>query len=401
MLSSKKGKEAWIEPIVNRESKKIEFRAHNSGTKDQIAEAKKGTKGGRGANFLCLLSGSAITPEYVKRMSSSGKMGQMLIGIAAKAKNGRVFLTPTEADEKIALTVEKPVMPTVKLPNHSQYVGVLGYGFEEFSELFSARQTLALKTFSGLVGEAKKLIVDDLNLRAAIQPELWTADKIDEYAKAVSLYLGFCVSKSADYWSNLCTWRSDPKNLGIGHVFSRQAIPMVWDFAEGNPFSDSSGNFLVSLDWIVRVIRALPAERFGKIIQADAQSVKYPPGTAISTDPPYYDNIPYADISDFFYIWLRIALRDLYPTEFSTLAVPKMEELVADRMRLQRSYYAFKQSEIDERRISSSGWATFFRQILELVIQWLEHGPCEPKWRIEHGCIWHQRARQLGRPRLP
>lgn len=394
MLSSKKGKEAWIEPIVNRRMGTFEFKAHNTGTKEQITEAKKGTKGGRGANFVCLLSGSAITPEYVKRMSSSGKMGQMLIGVAAKAKSGRIFVTPTKEMEEVAFEVPEHIVPSVKLPNHSQYVGVLGYGFEEFSDLFSRRQTHALMTFSSLVEDAYAQILDDFSKISKASGEQ-EDDWIAHYAKAVSLYLGFCVSKSSDYWSSLCTWRSDPKNLGVGHVFSRQAIPMVWDFAEGNPFSDSSGNFLVSLDWIVRVIRALPASGFGKIAQIDAQSIEYPSNIAISSDPPYYDNIPYADISDFFYLWLRLALRKIYPESFATLAVPKMEELVADRVRhggadtadsffldgMKRAisqmseqssdaypatiYYAFKQHEIAEEGISSAGWATFLQAILE------------------------------------
>lgn len=386
MLSSKKGKEAWIEPVVDRANKTITYKAHNSGTTEQLNSAKKGSKAGRGASFECLLSNSAITPEYVKKMSSTGRMKEILIGVAAKGRTGRIFVTPTNEMEEIARSAPDVEIPAIKLPNHSQYVGVLGYGFSTFSDLFTVRQLHALKVFSGLVSSVYKQIISDNQDK---DPSL-----SQDYARAICLYLGFCVSKSSDYWSSLCTWRSDPKNLGVGHVFSRQAIPMVWDFAEANPFSDSSGNFLVSLDWIVRVVRALPAGEFGQIDQADAQNIEYPPDVVISTDPPYYDNIPYADISDFFYLWLRQSLKDLYPAEFSTLAVPKLEELVADRVRhgdatsadsfflsgmtsamrkmVEQSsslfptaiYYAFKQSDIEEEGVSSSGWATFLQAIM-------------------------------------
>ncbi|RJK99087.1 DUF1156 domain-containing protein [Paracoccus aestuarii] len=398
MLSSKPGKEAWIEPKVDRSNKTITFVAHNAGTKSEIAKAKEGTKAGRGANFRCLLSDSAITSEYVKRVAQSGGMGQMLIAIATEGKNGRVFVSPTAAQETVAVDVERQRAPGIALPNHSQYVGVLGYGFETFGDLFTSRQLVALNAFSDLISEVRAQILIDAvaaGLQVDAEPLRLGGLGAQAYADAVSVYLGFCVSKSADYWSNLCTWRSDPKNLGVGHVFARQAIPMVWDFAEANPFSKSSGNFLTSLDWIVRVVRELPGTTSGEIRQVDAQSVDYPVGSVISTDPPYYDSIPYADISDFFYSWIRGALRPTFPDQLNTIAVPKMEELVADRMRhggadaaeaffltgmtsaISRMcghsspdypaaiYYAFKQSEVEQEGISSTGWATFLQAIME------------------------------------
>ncbi|MBC53308.1 MAG: hypothetical protein CMQ34_05665 [Gammaproteobacteria bacterium] len=398
MLSSKPGKEAWIEPKVDRSNKTMTFVAHNAGTKSEIAKAKEGTKAGRGANFRCLLSDSAITSEYVKRIAQSGGMGQMLIAIATEGKNGRVFVSPTAAQETVAVDVERQRAPGIALPNHSQYVGVLGYGFETFGDLFTSRQLVALNSFSDLIEEVRAQILTDAvaaGLPVDAEPLRLGGLGAQGYADAVSVYLGFCVSKSADYWSNLCTWRSDPKNLGVGHVFARQAIPMVWDFAEANPFSKSSGNFLTSLDWIVRVVRELPSTTSGEIRQVDAQSVDYPVGSVISTDPPYYDSIPYADISDFFYSWIRGALREIFPDQLNTIAVPKMEELVADRMRhggadaaeaffltgmtsaISRMcghsspdypaaiYYAFKQSEVEQEGISSTGWATFLQAIMD------------------------------------
>ncbi|RVG14954.1 DUF1156 domain-containing protein [Sinorhizobium meliloti] len=398
MLSSKAGKEAWIEPIIDRRNKTISYRVHNSGTRKEIEDAKAGTKAGRGANFRCLLSDTAITPEYVKQVAQQGRIGQMLIAIATEGRNGRVFVAPVELHESVLKQLDRPDAPEIDLPNHSQYVGVLGYGFKKFGDLFTSRQLVSLNTFSELVEEARTEIARDA-LAAAM-----SADRTplrhgglgaEAYAEAVSIYLSFCVSKSSDYWSNLCTWRSDPKNLGVGHVFARQAIPMVWDFAEANPFSKSSGNFLTSLDWIARVIKELPSNSDGSISQMDAQSVSYPRGALISTDPPYYDSIPYADISDFFYSWIRKSLKPVFPAELTTLAVPKMEELVADRMRhggsdeaegfflagmrsaIERMrlsstsefpaaiYYAFKQREVEKEGVSSTGWATFLQAIMD------------------------------------
>jgi putative DNA methylase len=398
MLSTKKGKEAWIEPIVDRSAKTIKYQIRTQGDKDEIERAKKGTKSGRGAHFNCLLSDSAITPQYTKEAGSSGRMGQTLIAVVAEGNPGRIFVEPPIEHARIAQSSDPSWKPDTKLPGDLRAFWTPPYGLTTFGDLFTDRQLVALNTFSELIEEARSLIEQDAS------PDLGDADQSSlseggkgakAYSEAVSVYLAFCVSKSADYWSNICTWRSDPKNLGIGHVFSRQAIPMAWDYAEANPFSKSSGNFLVSLDWIARSTAALPANIEGNIQQLDAQVQDISTDKIICTDPPYYDNIGYADLSDFLYIWVRPLLRSVFPDVLGLLVTPKSEELVAvpyrhdgkaaaenfflEGMRkaiaalaVQSTdeypatiFYAFKQSEIAQEGVSSTGWATFLQAVLE------------------------------------
>jgi putative DNA methylase len=147
------------------------------------------------------------------------------------------------------------------------------------------------------------------------------------YAEAVGVYLAFAVDKGANYWSSLCAWHQT--RYGVVSTFGRQALPMVWDFAEANPISDSSGNILLGVEQASKMLEALGVGARGSASQADAAAQSTSADKIISTDPPYYDNIGYADLSDFFYVWLRRSLRLVYPDLFATLAVPKAEELVA------------------------------------------------------------------------
>ena len=396
LLSSKVGQEAWIDPIMDREAKSISYRVRKNGTRSEIAKAKEGTKSGRGANFTCLMSGGAITSDYVKRNGQEGAIGSTLIAIVAEVKRKRIFLPPDEGHEAVALQVHSEWRPEIPLPNHSQYVGVLGYGFKDFGDLFTQRQLVALDTYADLlkaaISKAKEdsgsagLVADDLPLASGGQGAR-------AYAEAVAVYLAFGISRLSDIQNSICRWESSKTQ--VRNLFTRHAIPMLWDYAEGGLFSESAGDFKVSLGSITRVIDRLGFGASGKLSQSDAQSVEYPAGSAVSSDPPYYDNVPYADISDFFYSWLRRSLRDIYPDVFSTLSVPKGEELVADRMRhggtenadrffLQGMsaavrqmfsgssdlvpatiYYAFKQSEIEQEGVSSSGWVAFLEAILD------------------------------------
>lgn len=396
LLSSKPGKEAWIEPIVDRLAKTITFRIRYGGTKLEIATAKAGTKAGRGANFNCLISGSAITSDYVKRKGQEGAIGSSLIAIAVKFNRKRIYLPPNKKHESVALQTNSDWSPEISLPNHSQYVGVLGYGFKDFSDLFTQRQLVAISTYTDLIKEVIeriKLDAEKAGLKSDELPLAEGGNGARSYAEAVGVYLALGVSRLADIQNALCMWESSKTQ--VRHLFTRHAIPMLWDYAECGLFSESAGDFSVSLGSIVRVIERLGAGSDGSLRQSDAQSVEYPPGSVISSDPPYYDNVPYADISDFFYSWLRRSLGDLYPRLFATLSVPKAEELVADRMRhggaekadeffLQGMsaavsqmfsgsgdlapatiYYAFKQSEIEQEGVSSSGWIAFLEAILD------------------------------------
>lgn len=395
MLSTKAGKEAYVEPVIENGGYRFTVKVGKPG---DAAAAKAGTKLSRGANFGCLMSGMPIAGDYIKVEGKAGRMGARLMAIVAEGDRGRVYLAPMHEHETAALEAKPEWKPELTICGSTQYLGVKPYGMERFDQLFTDRQLLALATLSDLVREA----------RERVQRDALTAGLADDsealhdggtgaaaYGAAVAVYLGFGTSKSADYWSNACIWRSDPKNLGVGHVFSRQAIPMTWDFAEGNPFSGSSGNYLVSLDWIVRAIAHVPGNGSGRAYQADATAQSFSFARVVSTDPPYYDNVPYADLSDFFYVWLRCSLRDVFPDLFATLAVPKTEELVAfayrhdgktgaeafflDGMteamhRLAEQahpafpvtiYYAFKQAESDlAEGTASTGWETFLDAVI-------------------------------------
>jgi putative DNA methylase len=396
MLSTKAGKEAYVEPVI--ESSGYSFTVKVGKPKDAEG-AKLGTTAGKRAAFRCLMSGVPVTYDHIREEGKAGRMGARLMAIVAEGDRGRVYLAPTPEMEALALTARPEWRPETTLPVNPRDFKTPNYGLNTFADLFTPRQLVALTTFSDLVQEAREWVKRDA-IAAGLPDDGKALDKVGTeataYADAVGVYLGFGVSKSADYWSSICTWRSDPKNLGVGHVFSRQAVPMAWDYAEGNPFSASSGNYLVSLDWIVRVINYLPSVARGFVQQADAQNQSIGDSKVVSTDPPYYDNIGYADLSDFFYVWLRRSLKPVFPELFATLAVPKAEELVATPYRhgsKQKAetffldgmtqamhrlaeqahpafpvtiYYAFKQAESDGADgTTNTGWDTFLAAVIE------------------------------------
>ncbi|WP_347271705.1 DUF1156 domain-containing protein [Rhizorhabdus histidinilytica] len=397
LLSSKAGKEAWIEPIVDKGAKTIEFRIRTGGTKAEIATANEGTKAGRGANFRCIMSDTAITPEYVKAKGKAGEMGKVLMAVVAEGKRGRVYVAPSDEHQRIALSAKPEWIPEAGLPNDPRNFWTVDYGLTTFGDLFTDRQLVALNTFSDLVHDARKKIAADA-LRFGL-PETSTALRdggagASAYAEAVSIYLAFATDRAADAWSAQVSWRNSVE--ASRSTFARQSLPMVWDFVELNPFSHSNGNWTdASIEWVQKSLGAFAPASSGKIVQGDAQSVKYPARSVVSTDPPYYDNIAYADLSDFFFVWLRRHAKDVFPDLTSTLAVPKAEELVATPYRhggkdraeafflagmkeavanmAEQSasayptaiYYAFKQSEIEDQGIVSTGWATFIQAVID------------------------------------
>jgi putative DNA methylase len=397
LLSTKQGREAWVAPVVDGKAYRFEVRTAAAGDGKSPESAKNGTKLSRGANFRCLMSDTPIEPDYIKGEGIAGRMGARLMATVAEGDRGRVYLPPTDEMQRIAESAKPEWKPDTPLPDDPRNFWTLSYGLTTFGDLFTPRQLVALTTFSDLVGEAREHIRADA-IEAGMPDDGRGLDAggtgAAAYAEAVIVFLAFCLSKSSDYWSSICTWRSDPKNLGIGHVFARQAVPMAWDFVEGNPFSDSSGSWLVSLDWIVRTTDRLSANAGGVAVQADAQSLRSLGGRVVSTDPPYYDNIGYADLSDFFYVWLRQSLRPIFPGLFATVVVPKAEELIATPYRhgskegaeiffldgmtaamhniaeLAHSafpvtiYYAFKQSETKDAGTASTGWETFLAAVM-------------------------------------
>ena len=391
VLSSKKGKEAWVEPIVEGDSYRFDVRVG----KPQ-AEAKNGTKLGRGANFRCLLSGSPIEPKYIKAEGKAGRMGARLMAIVAEGNRSRIYLAPNEEHEEIAKKAKPEWKPETPIAPDPRALWTPPYGLETYGDLFTPRQLVALTTFSDLVQEARARVIEDARKSG------WddNGQGLDAggtgataYGDAVAVYLAFSLDRSADAWSSIASWT--PQRDTLRNTFARQAIPMVWDFAEVNPFSESTGHFIGGLDWVKKVVESLPAKAKGFAAQDDAATQSISQQKVVSTDPPYYDNIGYADLSDFFYVWLRRSLKPIYPGLFATLAVPKAEELVATPYRhgskekaeafflegMKKAlrnlaeqahpafpvsiYYAFKQSETKDGGTTSTGWETF----LEAVIQ--------------------------------
>ncbi len=389
MLSTKKGKEAYIEPVI--EGRRYRFRV-KSGPPPDLALRRRGTKsGGSGSQFLCMMSGAPMPFAYLRDEAKAGRMGSRLMSIVAQGDRGRVYLAPTREMDVIARSAQPQRVPEARLPDRALGFRVQQYGMLRWRDLFTPRQLVALTTFSDLVGEATQQIRrdavaaglpdDDLPLRNG-------GTGARAYAEAVALYLALGVSKLSDAQSSLCRWKST-MNQSIG-TFGRQALPMVWDYSEANVFGGMAGDLLTSLNNMMRVLDRLYPGRLGRAYQAAAQDEVWRDAPVVSTDPPYYDNVGYADLSDFFYVWLRRTLKPVFPHLFGTLAVPKAEELVATPYRhgskdaaedyfltgMRRAlsrlaeqahpvfpitvYYAFKQVETrGNSGTSSTGWETF------------------------------------------
>lgn len=391
VLSSKKGKEAYVQPMVEGDSYRFAVKV---GTPPE--GAKKGTKLSRGANFQCLVSASPIPPDHIKAEGMAGRMGAKLMAIVAKGERGRVYLAPTVEQENIARQAVPAWKPEALLPIDRRWFSPPLYGMPAYGDLFTPRQLTALTTFSDFVGEAIAKCRADA-VKAGMPDDGKGLDagglRAQAYAEAVGVYLAFAVDKGSNYWSSLTSWHSGRDT--VTSTFGRQALPMVWDFAEANPFSDSSGNILSGCDQAAQLINNTPASVCSYAKQSDAQTQIFSIHKVVSTDPPYYDNIGYADLSDFFYVWLRRSLHSVLPALYATLAVPKVEELVATPYRHGGKeaaevffldgmvkafhnltgqihpafpvsiYYAFKQSETrTNSETSSTGWETFLDAVL-------------------------------------
>ena len=393
MLSTKKGKEAYVEPEI--EDRAYRF-AVKVGAPPDAEAAKAGTTAGKRQAFRCLLSGVPLPYDHIRGEGQAGRMSVRLMAIVAEGDRGRVYLASTPEHEAAAREASPAWNPEMLLPDNPRDFKTPNYGLSTFGDLFTPRQLVALTTFSDLVEEAT----------ARVRRDAMVAGLLDDgrrlrhggtgstaYAEAVGVYLGLGVSKLTDAQTSLCRWKTT-MNQSIA-TFGRQALPMVWDYSEANVFGGMAGDLLVSINNMMRVVDQLPASIDAQAQQADAQCGVTTPLEIVSTDPPYYDNIGYADLSDFFYIWLRRSLKHVFPEIFATLAVPKAEELVATPYRhgskeaadsfflegmtralhriATRShpgfpvtiYYAFKQS---ERKgvtgVVSTGWETFLDAVI-------------------------------------
>ena len=394
MLSTKKGKEAYVEPVID--GKEYHFTV-KVGVPPERTKAIQGTKSGNsGSSFRCLVSGTPMPFDYLRGEAKAGRMDVQLMAIVVEGKRERVYLSPSDPQERVANRANPNWIPDSYLPEKALGFRVQEYGMIQWSDLFTSRQLVSLTTFSDLVGEAMERIKSDATVVGRTNDTLspgGNSKGATAYAQAVGLYLAFAVDKCADYWSLICSWHAPGQKMR--NTFGRQAIPMTWSYAEANPFSDSTGNWFAMIRWVFKCVKAFPSTTRGTSIQADAHSQCLSDSKIISTDPPYYDNIGYADLSDFFYVWLRPVLKSVFPELFNTLAVPKSAELVATPYRHKSKaaaekffedgmtkalkclakqshlgypvtvYYAYKQSESKgESGTASTGWETFLEAII-------------------------------------
>lgn len=394
MLSTKPGKEAYVEPVIEKGG--YHFTVKVGKPKDPEA-AKNGMKLARGANFKCVMSGTPIPSDYVKAEGRAGRMGARLMAIVADGGRGRIYLAPTVEHENAATKAKPEWKPEGTFVEDARAFTPFIYGLGEWQKLFTERQLASLTVFSDLVLKARERIKNDAIKSGIIADTKQLRDGgfgAEAYSEAVSIYLTFGVSKATDMCNSLCAW--GPTDWRVRHLFARHALPMVWDFAETSPLNDSAGAVYFGIEYMTKALEMFNPVARGNAQQVDAASGSVTLDKVVSTDPPYYDNVPYADLSDFFYVWLRPSLRSVFPELFGTMAVPKAEELVATSHRhggkqkaeefflngmtraLHRVaeqshpsfpvtiYYAFKQSESDdESGTASTGWETF----LDAVIQ--------------------------------
>jgi len=389
VLTSKKGKESFVEPIIDGSNYK--FKVILGAPPASVKNGTVGRKGGK-----CIISGSPIPLKYIREEGKRGRLGVKLLAIVAEGKRGRVYLSPNTSNE-MAAACEPPELQENTIEHVSGCTNAVVYGLKTFKDLFTDRQLVALTTFSDLIQEAREKAIADAKA-AGLKDDNLGIDQGGKgaaaYGDAIAVYLTFCLDRCADFNNSLTGWR--PGNEKIMYLFARQAIPMVWDFGEANIMENVVGGFTTNLEYQAKCLLKLGTSVVdGTASQLDAAVQDVSKLKVISTDPPYYDNIPYAVLSDFFYLWMRRSLRNTYPSLFGTMAVPKFEELVAapyrhdgkekaeqffmdgmaramHNMALQSHpsfpvaiYYAFKQSETTEGSTTSTGWVTFLEAVIK------------------------------------
>lgn len=391
VLADRPGQQAWLEPRITGDT--YDFAVRRG---EPPESAWSGTKLARGCRFRCLLSGAALDERQIKAAAGAGRLGARLLAIVAEGDGERVFLPAVPEQERAASQIPEVDLRGIETPlaNDPRTLWCARYGLDRFDRLFARRQQRSLATFADLTPR----LIDEVE-RDALEAG-WDRDPrgleaggvgARAYAQAVGVYLALAVGRAANYWSTLTPWSGQ----FIVQTFGRQALPMVWDYAEANPWSDSTGNWRGAVRWIVKVLeQSLPARPAGFARQLDARTQSLSAQRIVSTDPPYYDNVDYAALSDYFYVWLRRSLRSSLPALFATIATPKADELVATpyrhggkagaeryfRVGMTESlarlaatshpafpltiYYAWKQSETSERDgTSSTGWESFLESL--------------------------------------
>ena len=375
----------WVEPIINNTTQTVIYKVREDGIPNEVTVRR------------CIATGAPLEFRYLRQQGQKGLIKQEMIGVVAKQGRGRIYLDPVDLPD-IPEPVWKPDFP---LPPKALGFRVQGYGMKKWSDLFTKRQLNALSTFSHCLSNIRTMLEHD-----AIEAGLYDDNTrlrdggsgVTAYADAIITYLAFAIDRCVARGSSLCIWQS--ANESIGQVFGRQALAMVWDFAESNPFSSSTGNWSSNVEWVAKAVAQVPSIQEGVITKGNAlERLGEVEAPLICTDPPYYDNVPYADLSDFFYVWLRHNLSDVWPEECSTILTPKKEELIADPDRAGSKdaaeehfemgmasvmseisrvhnpdfpatiFYAFKQQETKEGATVSTGWETFLQGLVDAQLQ--------------------------------
>ena len=379
-ISKKRNNEHWIKPVIDRAANRVSFEVQNHSG----GVPERGTVDRNGA--VCIACNNPAKLSYIREQARAGNMGEQMTAIVAEGDRGRLYLSPTDEHIQASISAEPTWRPMGTLPDRALGFRVQRYGFTQWHQLFTERQLAALTTFSDLLAEVGELLTKH--------------GSDEEYANALRTYLALAVGRVATSSCSFAWWQ----NSGdfVAQVFTRQAIAMIWDFAEANLFSTSTQNWMGQIEWIAKVIERLPMDtNDGAVYQADASTtIHAQDGPVIVTDPPYYDNIGYADLSDFFYVWLRPLLRDIYPDLFLSMLTPKAEEMIAGprfedasrrfeelqgrTLKLIRErcspefpssiFYAYKQQEEEREGRASTGWETMLSAIIsagfEIVGTW-------------------------------
>ncbi|RWQ65487.1 DUF1156 domain-containing protein [Mesorhizobium sp.] len=408
LLSSKRSNKVWIEPVVDPSASdgwRFQVRTGLLSKSDE-EELRKGTKTGRGSNFSCVLSGATINSDYVKAEGTAKRLSVRLMAIVAEGNRSRIYVSPTSDQEALLTTVKPEWEPEGNLPNDPRNFWTVQYGLGTFASLFTSRQLVGLTTLADLVAEARCRALSDwqpieTDRRKENTPLHQGGTGRTAYADAIATYLGLAVSKLSSAQSTMGLWSSSMDQAV--NAFGRQSLPMTWDFPESNLFNGMAGDFHTTLSNMLKVISAQPASAPGHIDNIAAQAISTDGEVRIiCSDPPYYDNIVYSDLSDFFYIWQRSSLKDIFPDLYRRITVPKDHELVANPYRhggaeeaesfflsgmqevvssLRRLstnqepmvlYYAFKQAEVASDGLTSAGWAAFLQAIINAG--WLVDG---------------------------
>jgi putative DNA methylase len=391
VLRKKSGKPTiWVEPIVDRASQTITYRVRSGGQPIEPTVQKSGA--------VCIATGAAIPFDLIRKAGQVNELGLTMLAVVTESDSGRGYRDATQEDVEAANIGMPDRGPRGRLPEGGLGFRIQRYGFTEWAQMFTARQAVVLRTFADLLDEVQEQVLADADradwLTNSNVPLRDGGDGARAYSEAIATYLAFVLDRCTPRWCAFTAWHNGRET--VEQVFRRQAISMNWDFPEVNPFSDSTGNWSGQVEWVTKALEQLPATGLAVAVQRDASARVQEVGSCVvSTDPPYYDNVGYADLSDFFYVWLREGLSKVWPEELATLLAPKAQELIADASRHGSKagaikhfesgmrkffeavaaaqvescpatiFYAFKQAETTDEGRSSTGWETFLQGLLD------------------------------------